>query len=273
MLDSDVLSVLAAPEPERPAGCGTLVTVVTVVLNDAAGFQRTAHSVLSQLDVDVDWVVVDGGSTDGTLAIIEALASRIAHWSSEPDAGVYDAMNKGVAAASGDYVSFMNAGDCYAGPTSLARLAGATVDTRPAMVCGGARFRYPSGVSLRRRPRSIERCIRHQSPCSHQAMLTRADLLRRFPFDRQFQIAADYALVCRLFTRGERFVLIDKVVVVTPHGGTSLSYRRAWLSLREKMAIQRTILNLGPIRVGVSALHRACTIAAEGALSQRLLSR
>src|SRR3954454_18317001 len=97
-----------------------LLSVITVVLNDAAGFERTARSVIAQRGVRLEWVVVDGGSTDGTITIIKSVEGRITRWISEPDRGVYDAMNKGIAAASGDYLLFMNAGDCFADETSLA---------------------------------------------------------------------------------------------------------------------------------------------------------
>ena len=251
-------------------GDAPLVTVVTVVLDDVAGLRQTAMSVLAQRGVAFEWVVIDGGSTDGTVLAIQALAGRIAHWSSQADEGVYDAMNRGVRAATGQYVSFMNAGDRFADTSSLARLAEETATHRPAMVCGGAISCYPSGIALHRRPRRVATCIRHQAPCSHQAMLTRADLLRAVPFDRRFRIAADYALACRLFVQGERFALTGRTIAVTRQGGTSLSHRQAWRSLCEKWVIQREILGCGRTCSGLSALRRIGATVGEWALSRRM---
>lgn len=267
------------PEADRPddllvTPSDLLVTVVTVVLDDAAGLARTAASVLSQERTSLEWLVADGGSTDGTLALIHELAPRIAHWSSRPDAGIYDAMNRGIARAGGDYILFMNAGDRFADRDSLARMvAAARGHDHPAVVCGGALFHYPSGIGLVRPARPVEDCIWHQAPCSHQAMLIRADCLRTTPFETRFRLAADYAFVCRLFVRGERFCRLGAVTAVTEHGGRSRSHRQAWRLWREKLLIQREILGAGPSVLAVSAVRRLATILAETILSLALLGR
>ena len=265
-------SVPMPPEADRPAD--PLVTVVTVVLDDAAGLARTAASVLGQEGARFEWLVVDGGSTDATLALIHELSPRITHWSSRPDAGIYDAMNRGMARAAGDYALFMNAGDRFAEQDSLARLVAAALrHDRPAVVCGGALFRYPSGIGLTRPARPVERCIWHQAPCSHQAMLIRADCLRAMPFETRFRLAADYAFVCRLFAQGERFCRIEAITAVTEHGGRSRSHREAWRLWREKLQIQRRILGAGPLVLATSAVRRLGTILGETILSLALLGR
>ena len=99
------------------------ITVVTVCLNSARVIEPTIQSVLAQDYPDLEYLVIDGGSTDDTPRIAQRYADRITKLVSEPDRGVYDAMNKGLALASGEYVLFMNAGDVFAAPDVLTRAA------------------------------------------------------------------------------------------------------------------------------------------------------
>lgn len=101
------------------------ISVITVTFNAAAVLERTVQSVLGQTFPQVEYVVIDGASADGTLAILERYRDSIALLRSEPDRGIYDAMNKAIGLATGDYLLFMNAGDVFAGPDSLMHLAAA----------------------------------------------------------------------------------------------------------------------------------------------------
>src|SRR6478672_4454304 len=98
------------------------VSIVTVVRNDAGHIARTLDSVLAQRDADLELVVVDGGSSDGTQAIVQGYGSRIGAFLSEPDTGIYDAMNRGIGLARGEYVLMMNSGDVFASDDALSSL-------------------------------------------------------------------------------------------------------------------------------------------------------
>jgi glycosyltransferase involved in cell wall biosynthesis len=89
------------------------LSIITVNLNNREGLAKTMESVFSQSFVDYEYIVIDGGSTDGSVDLIKQHQHRLAYWVSEPDKGVYNAMNKGIAIAKGDYLGFMNSGDCY----------------------------------------------------------------------------------------------------------------------------------------------------------------
>lgn len=104
--------VLGLPVPMSRPGM-PLVTVITVVLNDAANIEKTLLSVLSQSYDNVEYIVVDGGSTDGTLEIIKRHENAITHWVSGPDQGIYDAINRGIALSQGDIIGCLNVRDCY----------------------------------------------------------------------------------------------------------------------------------------------------------------
>lgn len=98
------------------------VSIITVTYNAESLLERTLQSVLSQRYADKEIVVVDGQSSDGTVAVIKRHAAAIQSWVSEPDKGIYDAMNKGVRMATGDWILFMNAGDTFASDDVLQRL-------------------------------------------------------------------------------------------------------------------------------------------------------
>ena len=95
------------------------LSIITINYNNSAGLQRTIESVLSQTWKDYEWIVIDGGSTDGSLEIIKKYASHFSFWCSEPDTGIYNAMNKGITHAKGEYLNFMNSGDCFYSSDSL----------------------------------------------------------------------------------------------------------------------------------------------------------
>lgn len=89
------------------------LSIITVNLNNKDGLQRTIDSVVSQTFRDFEWIVIDGGSTDGSKELIEKYSNYISYWVSEPDKGIYNAMNKGIRVAKGEYLQFLNSGDYY----------------------------------------------------------------------------------------------------------------------------------------------------------------
>lgn len=99
-----------------------LLTVITINYNNASGLERTLQSVFAQTFKGFEYIVIDGGSTDGSKALIEKNAANINYWVSEPDKGIYNAMNKGIKAAKGEYVCFLNSGDTFYRKKILAQL-------------------------------------------------------------------------------------------------------------------------------------------------------
>lgn len=98
--------------------------MVTVCYNSAQTLERTILGVIGQTYSNVEYIIIDGGSTDGTLDIIENYADRISFWCSEPDDGIYDAMNKGIARATGEWIHLLNSDDIYADAAALANIVG-----------------------------------------------------------------------------------------------------------------------------------------------------
>jgi putative colanic acid biosynthesis glycosyltransferase len=249
-------------------------SIVTVVLNNRDGLERTAKSVVAQRDAEYEWIVIDGGSTDGTLDVINAYRGSIAYWHSESDGGIYDAMNKGLARASADYVVFLNSGDFFAGGGSLNVVAQAVahLPRLPAMILGGAIYEYPYGRRLIREPRTVEKYIRHSNPASHQATFFYRSLHQQIPYDTTYRIAGDYDCICRVFLRDQSCSYIDDVVIGAAHGGNSFSHRHPWLHARECIHIQRNVLRMGYGSVLSSSIRRMRSYVAEYLMSRRRLA-
>jgi putative colanic acid biosynthesis glycosyltransferase len=195
------------------------VSVVTVNFNMAEHIGATLNSVLEQDYPNLESVVIDGGSTDGSREIIASYGGRLTYWVSEADRNLYDGMNKGVRAATGEWVLFMNSGDLFADPQALSAVF--------AEDHSGADVLY--GHHIRRYPdRGIDRVIRAESPdvltlrmhCSHQSLFMRRKVLLERPFSL-FLLAADYDAILAAYMGGKRFEPVDAVVAVASVGGRS----------------------------------------------------
>jgi glycosyltransferase involved in cell wall biosynthesis len=139
------------------------ITIATVVFNGAAGIARTLESALDQDYPNVETVVVDGASTDGTQWIVARFASAIDVFVSEPDRGIYDAMNKAIALASGQFVLFMNCGDSFAGPGALSAAAASLAPGIEQVVFGAWDRCDADGTREHRRPSLASGLFNHQA--------------------------------------------------------------------------------------------------------------
>ena len=215
------MSALSNTPSNRPT-----FTIVTVCRNAEATITRAMESVLAQGCDDYEYLVIDGASTDKTGECVQRLAPAFGdklHYTSEPDDGIYDAMNKGLAAARGEFIAFLNADDWYE-PDTLATVAALV---KPGIDCVGGAIRihpsFPSvgtdrqtagamsvstasvtssNATLRSpRPELLRRSYPPAMPAGHQSWFARTALLREVGgFDTRFRIAADYDLFLRLRT-------------------------------------------------------------------------
>lgn len=173
------------------------ISVVTVCFNSARTIEETIRSVLAQTWPAVEYIVVDGGSTDGTLDIVRRHERRIARWISEPDRGIYDAMNKGVQAATGEWIHLLNSDDVYADPGVLVRVA-PRLDPERTNYCditrdfGGGRTQRQS-FPFDRRKLMFSAYLPHPGLIVHRAQYERVGL-----YDTRLKIAADHDMILRL---------------------------------------------------------------------------
>jgi len=213
-----------------------LVSVVTIVRNDRAGFLATLESVLSQQGFDdLEHIVVDGASSDGTAEAVRAHAARLGRWVSEPDAGISDAFNKALALARGRWINFLNAGDAYADPGVLARVEPLLRDGRRAIVTG---YSVTAGVRSPPYPIGNHERLARRAWLSHQGSFIHRRVFEACGgFDPRFRVRMDYELWLRALPRFP-FTFIDGPPLVTfAPGGVSTRLRREFFA--EEFAANR----------------------------------
>jgi putative colanic acid biosynthesis glycosyltransferase len=229
-----------------------LFSIVTVVRNDLAGLRSTLESIDSQTCRDFECVVVDGASTDGAPAFLAALNRPDFQWSSEPDEGIYDAMNKGAARANGEFLIFMNAADSFASVDVLARVSAALQDNQKyAVLYGDAFQRTPNGETFLKPGRPVE-AIRYSMFTHHQAMFFHRSLFPECGYDKAWKIAGDYALVATAYKKGHKFLRLGFPVCTFSEGGVST--QRQALGRQEGLLVQKNILRISPLRLALNEL-------------------
>lgn len=222
------MSGTAAAEPR--------LSIVTVVLDDPGGLEATARSVAEQGFRDYEYLVIDGGSGPATQAVLARIRETLTTLVSEPDGGLYHAMNKGLGLARGTWIQFLNAGDTYLAPGSLAAFMDAA---RP-----GTEVLYGDHVACypgwRRPMRAADpEFLPYGGFACHQALLVRTELARRIGgFREAYWPAADYDFVCRLMALGPSHQHLPQDLIAYQCGGLSeihavRSRLREWRISRE----------------------------------------
>jgi glycosyltransferase involved in cell wall biosynthesis len=238
---------LAEGTAERP-----LVSVITVVYNGARHLEETITAVASQTYPNVEHIVIDGGSTDGTVDILRRYDDKLGYWMSESDAGLYDAMNKGVALVDDpeSYILFANADDSLYSPDAIAR---AMSQGQGADLVYGKMVLSDDQISgVAGREVSLDDLSR-QTLC-HPATFVRKRVFDQVgPFDTTYRIAADYDHIVRCFAAPVTTQFVDVVVARMRMGG--LSEDRFMLSCRERKAVIRKHFPMLRRLIGVSQVN------------------
>lgn len=212
------------------------LSVITVVYNNASDIERTIKSVINQSYSPIEYLIIDGASTDGTLAVIESYQTKISKLVSEKDEGIYDAMNKGLALATGDYVLFMNSGDeiyetdtvekvfaskahadIYYGETEMLNANLQSEGTR--------RHKAPKELTLA--------SFRYGMCVSHQAIYIKKSITE--PYNPKYQLSADIDWILNALTKAKTVVNVDFYVAKYLMGG--MSKQKHLQSLKERFKI------------------------------------
>ena len=215
---------------------GPRITVVTVCLNAVASIERTLSSVVGQGYPRLEYVIVDGGSTDGTIDIIRRYETRLAAWSSEPDRGISDAFNKGIRRATGEVIGLVSADD-YLPEGTLQRVAAAWLAAaRPDVLYGNSLVVYPDGSGATTvHPDRDFSAVWRRTPVKHSSTwITRRAYERYGGYGLRWRLAMDYELILRFHLRGARFHYEDAVLGAFQLGGRNdVDYRAAARELRD----------------------------------------
>jgi glycosyltransferase involved in cell wall biosynthesis len=222
-----------------------VLSVITIVYNNARDIERTMLSVLNQTCDGIEYIVVDGASNDGTLDIIKRYENRIAKLISEKDKGIYDAMNKGLALATGDYVIFMNSGDEFYANDTVAKVFATAPDAD--IYYGETEMVNDERESLGQRRHQVPdkfnwRSFKYGMSVSHQAIYIRRSLTE--PYDPQYQLSADIDWIIRAAKKAKKIVKVDGYVAKYLVGGMSKAKHKQ--SLLERFDIMKRHYGLIP---------------------------
>ncbi|MES2386540.1 MAG: glycosyltransferase family 2 protein [Bacteroidota bacterium] len=221
--------ISASDLPGKP-----LVSIITVTYNAQKHLEQAMLSVLEQTYDNIEYIVIDGGSTDNTLDIIRKYEDRLALWRSEPDKGIYDAMNKGLAEARGTLIAFKNADDVFV-PEALALAVEAFLKTDADVIYGNTYKLWsesPRRVSL---IISDHNKLNISSRVDHRSTFFRTALHKKHPFDLRFGIVADYKVLLEIRRSGGKFVHVPHVFSLMRFGGHSDTFR-VYSELRDAQA-------------------------------------
>lgn len=259
-------------------------SIITVVFNDKIGLKRTIESVINQSYKDYEYIIIDGGSTDGTVDVIKEYADRITYWVSEPDKGIYNAMNKGIKVAQGQYCNFMNAGDMFVANDVLEKTSryadGTSVLTGDTQAChleNGEVVKdgmWPSPNKL-----IGYKLIHMNGALSHQASFILTELLKSNPYNEKFKICSDWQFfVEELVMKDGTYLKLPFIVALFDGNGISNQRNRSTI-LKEKKNILNLVL---PKRIcedyeqliyGETPLEKIIKLKGESSLIYKTLTR
>lgn len=197
-----------------------LVSIITINYNNCSGLKKTAESVISQTYSDYEWIVVDGGSTDGSTDILKQYESYITYGVSERDKGIYNAMNKGIVHATGDYLLFMNSGDCFADATVLSNVIAVGLDKD---------FVYGDAVEIKQgKLVPVNRIMSEhitakdliQTSLPHQATFIKRTVFEQYGYyDESYRIVSDWKFFFDVIVYGNASVKHIPIRVAVFEGG------------------------------------------------------
>ena len=224
-------------------------SIITVTYNAATVIRPTLESVQAQTYTNYEYILVDGGSKDDTVAIAKACGIEFAHIISERDKGIYDAMNKGIALATGDYLCFLNAGDAFYAPDTLQTIVDVIAKEKelPDVLYGETAEVDDDRNFVRMRrlqaPKELDwRSFRNGMLVCHQAFYARREIVPMY--DLKYRLSADVDWCIKVMKRAKKMIDVNATVVNYLQNGISLQYHRK--SLMERFCIMSKHYGLLP---------------------------
>ncbi|MBO4690285.1 MAG: glycosyltransferase [Paludibacteraceae bacterium] len=238
------------------------ISIITITYNSAATLQHALDSVLSQTYPDIEHVLVDGASRDGTRELIEKYAREHANvrWVSEKDGGIYNAINKGIRMATGDIIGFLHSDDQLYSADSIEQVAEAFESSHADVVYGD--LQYCKGGRVVRRWKSnafSPRSLKFGWMPPHPTVYVRREVYQQVgEYDEWFSIAADYDMMLRIFKTGYKTHYIPSVLVSMETGGASNRSTRARLSKTQEdcIALRKNHVGAGFLTVACKQLRK-----------------
>lgn len=221
------------------------VSIITISYNNRCGLQRTIESVLKQDYKDYEYIIIDGGSSDGSTELIKSFSDKITYWVSEPDKGVYNGMNKGIAVAEGEYLHFLNSGDIYFAGNVLSKIFSKEYNIpllRTIQICdyGTHKDRWENLGN-----RDVTLYDMYINTMLHQATFIRRDLFVKYGlYDESLKIVADWKFFFKTILGGERTVFLEIESIIFEMDGISTNPTHGDLHLSERKLVLSELMPL-----------------------------
>ena len=212
------------------------LSIITINYNNCEGLKKTIDSVVAQTFRDFEWIVIDGGSTDGSRELLEQHAGHFAYWVSEPDKGIYNAMNKGIDHAQGDYLLFLNSGDWFYDKTSLERCLAHDFDAD--VMYGNCVFHYADHDAKQCYPSKLTFEFLYRSSLSHCSSFIKREVLTKEHYNENYRIVSDLEFWVKLAFAGGTFHHLDEFVSVFDTTGISSTNHKLDKAERKQMLSQ-----------------------------------
>ena len=215
-----------------------LISIITVNYNNAKDLEKTINSVISQTFHNYEFIIIDGGSSDNSTEVIRKNRQYITFWVSEKDAGIYNAMNKGLSHATGKWTFFLNSGDMFASSEVL-RSVNFDVDDEVGAIYGRYKFydRYDKlQLNEVNNAFSVTKRRYRSMGFSHQSVFVRTELAKKFMFDETFKLCADYNMMMQIYKSGYKFRR-DNTIISICDGRGGASYKNRHLQDLEQARV------------------------------------
>lgn len=201
------------------------ISIVTVCFNSAKTIEQTILSVINQTYSNIEYIIIDGKSTDGTVEIIKKYQKKIAYFVSEPDGGIYDAMNKGIEKATGDYIYFIGSDDYLVDEKIMSVVANYLKEDRNIDILSGGVWVLDEeqGLKKQNNPRPLMSEILAGTMLSHQGMFVRTNLMKLNMFNVEYKIAADFDFLIKCVKNNCQVEYIDDSIAYYSDQGFSSS--------------------------------------------------
>jgi glycosyltransferase involved in cell wall biosynthesis len=213
-----------------------LISIITVVYNGASTLEQTILSVINQTYENIEYIIIDGGSTDGTVDIIKKYEKHLAYWVSEPDKGIYDAMNKGINIATGEWINFMNSGDIFSSNDIIQQLLMRDLFNGGKSIIYGNRIIRQNEKSFKQE--SNLKTIKYRMDIFHQSCFIPTLLHKKIRFNISYKIAGDYDFFYKMTNSNVPFIKTNLYICIFLDGG--ISSKNIKRHIREVMKVINT---------------------------------
>lgn len=204
-----------------------LISIVTVCYNAETVIEETILSVVNQTYPNIEYIIIDGGSSDGTINLIKKYEDKIDYWISESDKGIYDAMNKGLEKTTGTWINFMNAGDVFTNNQIVSKIFSESIDEHIGIICG-KHWESIKGIIKQ----NIDILPFHKNPnkfkpmsFNHQSVFVRSDIAKKIGFNLMFKVCADYNMIYSIYKQGYNIDFKTYPICIIDMDGFSSKYR------------------------------------------------